>query len=158
MALLVNDVLAIYKEEIKSEEFTLRQFYDQLGALHANQDKGTSYTVKTEIDDNLPLRTDRQKLFRCLSNLLGNAFKFAPGGSIVLQITPTADDRLMFAVIDNGPGRGKSATVKEGFGRGLSIAKRYAKLLGGDLYYPQPQPSGCRFEVIVPITFKRRPA
>ena len=55
--------------------------------------------------EKLMVRADAELTRRVLSNLLNNAVKFSPVDStVILRVTPAEQDRLIFSIIDQGPG------------------------------------------------------
>ena len=168
MKLVLADMVANYEGKSKIEEFSLnelcRDLSPQLIAPELRKPQSCNFKIIWNCDGNLRLIADRPKLFRCLFNLLVNAFKHAHAQNIILQITPIANRHLMLAVIDDGNGiseakrqnvlatlngQGRSGAGGE-TGRGLSIAQQYAISLGGSLRLLDEPPHGCRFELIVP--------
>jgi PAS domain S-box-containing protein len=170
MKLVLADMVANYEGNAKIEEFTLNALCEnlspQLIAPELRKPQSSNFKVILNCDGNLLLTTDRPKLFRCLFNLLLNAFKHSHAQNITLQITPTANHHLMFAVIDDGNGipeakrqnvlaalKGQARSGAGGeTGRGLSIAQQYAERLGGSLRLADEGPHGCRFELIIPVS------
>ena len=98
--------------------------------------------------------------------LLDNAGRYAPEGSITVEILPAGtaiEPAIVLAVQDEGPGilpgderhifrrfaRGASSEGTEGSGVGLSVARGLARALGGDVVYVRTE-IGARFEVTLP--------
>lgn len=101
------------------------------------------------------VRADPLRLRQILPNLLSNAIKFTAQGAVVLEIAaarrPDADDAtwLRFSVSDSGVGMtpeqlrivfepfrhadGSTTRSYGGTGLGRSIARRFARLMGGDV-------------------------
>jgi signal transduction histidine kinase len=100
---------------------------------------------------------------RILSNLITNAFRY---GEPPVRIRADRQDRhFRLAVEDSGAGvdpefvpqlferftrSEESAKAAEGAGLGLSIAQSYARAQGGDLIYKPIEPTGARFELVLP--------
>jgi signal transduction histidine kinase/ActR/RegA family two-component response regulator len=114
------------------------------------------------------ISTDPARLRQVLLNLLGNAVKFTLHGGVTLRLTATANRAgLRFEVADTGPGipRAKihrlfgefdrldsgSAGQMEGAGLGLSIARRLADLMGGQLGHLDNPGGGSIFWLEVPL-------
>jgi two-component system, OmpR family, sensor histidine kinase SaeS len=102
---------------------------------------------------------------RVLQNLLVNAVRHTPADGTVRLSADLSADRLSIAVEDTGPGideadlrsvfepffRGDPARSGQGAGLGLALAKRIVEALGGSIQAANREPSGARFEVVVPI-------
>jgi two-component system nitrogen regulation sensor histidine kinase NtrY len=95
-----------------------------------------------------------------LTNLLENAAEAAgPGGSIV-TITRVQSEQVVVEVHDSGPGVSEEArrtlfepTItfkKHGMGLGLSIARKNALLLGGDITLVDGELGGAGFRMVLP--------
>lgn len=112
----------------------------------------------------LVLQADPLLLQRALSNLLENAVKYSPSGSLVsLEVIPLGAE-LQFSVQDQGPGialqdqahlfellyRGKSAGVESGLGLGLAIVKRIIDAHGGRIWVTSQEGRGATFSFTLP--------
>ena len=60
-------------------------------------------TFTTELEE-MPIETDDSRLQQVLINLLINATKFTPQGSIVLKLEKETDVTVLFTVTDTGCG------------------------------------------------------
>ena len=95
------------------------------------------------------IKTDMEKLYAVLTNLVKNAIKFTQTGYIEFGYT-VKDNFLEFFVKDSGPGipdvqkeiiferfrQGSEALTRnyEGAGLGLAISKAYVEMLGGKIW------------------------
>lgn len=111
------------------------------------------------------LDTDLTKLRQILLNLLANAIKFTDQGSIVLEANMTAQ-HVSFIVRDTGVGIApehldrifdsfwqvdQTATRKAGgTGLGLAVARKLARLLGGDVTASSVEGKGSEFVLEMP--------
>ena len=111
------------------------------------------------------IHTDIGKVEQILLNLLSNAVKFTPSGKVELTIVP-ADNWTHFHVKDSGIGIApehldrifdpfwqaeQSRTRRaEGTGLGLSVARRLAQLLGGNLVVQSTAHKGSTFTLQLP--------
>lgn len=113
-------------------------------------------------------RTDPDRLFQAVTNLVSNAAKFSPAGEVV-RVSLRADARaLVIRVSDNGPGIPEEFRTKlfdrfaqsahtrglsrqPGTGLGLSISKTIVTQLGGTLRLDERQTKGAAFEIELPL-------
>ncbi len=114
----------------------------------------------------IAMETDAGKVRQILLNLLSNAVKFTEHGHVALTLTER-DGGVVVVVEDTGIGIAKdnvdrvfepfwqvqqSATRQAGgTGLGLSVARRLARLLGGDLALESTPGEGTRFTVTLPL-------
>lgn len=135
-----------------------------LGAARpAAEQKGL--TLRSEVAPGVSLVSDRVKLERILQNLVGNAVKFTDRGFVEVTARVEGPDAIL-VVSDSGvgipPGERDSifdeffqvANVErssiKGFGLGLSIARRLARHLRGDITLESDLGRGSRFTVTLP--------
>ncbi len=111
------------------------------------------------------ITTDTVKLRTILRNLIGNAAKFTAEGEITLRIRAT-EDATLFAVCDTGCGirdadrvvifepfrqaDGSMTRRYGGVGLGLALARKMARLLGGDLAVESAVGVGSTFTFRLP--------
>jgi signal transduction histidine kinase len=112
---------------------------------------------------------DAFKIKQCLLNLLSNAIKFSKGGDVVLNAgRQCADGRdwLVFEVADTGIGmndaqmarlfqpfvQAEASTMRKfgGTGLGLTITRRFAQLMGGDVTVKSAIGEGSTFTLRLP--------
>jgi len=99
--------------------------------------------------------TDAHRVEQILINLLGNATRHAPAGSVIRVHLLGDQSRVRIEVVDEGPGVAESDLDRifdiyqtkgavGGVGLGLPLSRRLARLLGGDLRAEaRPQVGGC---------------
>jgi nitrogen fixation/metabolism regulation signal transduction histidine kinase len=95
-----------------------------------------------------------------LTNLLENAADAAGANGTILTITSLQGDQAVVEVHDSGPGISDEASrtlfeptitfKKHGMGLGLSIARKNALLLGGDITLVKGELGGAGFKVALP--------
>ena len=116
------------------------------------------------------IRTDPTRLRQILINLVGNAVKFTDVGSVNLEIrmadpADATTPRMRFDVIDSGIGmsaaqvrrifhpftQADTSTTRRfgGSGLGLTICKRLAEMLGGDIRVQSREGHGSTFSLIL---------
>ena len=115
------------------------------------------------LKENCCILVNRHEVEKILHHLLDNAVKFTQRGSITLRTYQSKPDNCVcFSVTDTGCGikEGdeekifehfyKSDVYKEGVGLGLSLARRVARQLGGDVILDTEYKEGCRFILKLP--------
>ncbi len=122
-----------------------------------------SLTMETRLPDNFLLRTHRAYLLKILSELLENANKFTKVGVISLRCQQSDPHYVEIAISDTGQGIPpadrervftlftKLSTFSEGLGLGLYLARRLARLMGGDLLLDDTYIGGTRFVLQLPV-------
>ncbi len=121
--------------------------------------------VRIEVEADLAAQGDPVLLRQVLIGLLTNAFKNTPPpGDVTLRARRTAGDEVLIEVTDTGKGipeeerdrvferfyRGSGSLEKEGFGLGLSIAKRMVDVMGGEIGVESKLGAGSTFWVRLP--------
>jgi signal transduction histidine kinase/DNA-binding response OmpR family regulator len=172
---LINDILDISKIEagkmsVERIPSDLPQLVTEVASLMRPRaiDKGLTFKVK--FDGAIPqqVTTDALRIKQILVNLLGNAIKFTQKGGIELGIecVPTAESsEIRFHIKDTGIGMtveqiarifqpfsqaDESMTRKYGgTGLGLTISKRLASLLGGDITVVSEAGKGSTFTATI---------
>jgi signal transduction histidine kinase len=140
--------------------------------------RGLDLTISPAPTPSPIYRGDDERVRQILVNLLSNAVKFTPpGGKITLETAssqaPGADTRLQprrsyvsFRVADTGPGipaekllsifdpfvqaESGHSRPREGSGLGLTISRRLARLMGGDLTVESEVGKGSKFTLWLP--------
>jgi len=117
------------------------------------------------------INSDEEKLSRVLQNLIDNAIKFTSAGGVSISARSNPEnDSVEFAVADTGIGiaqedRGTlfemfrqvdTSKTREfaGLGLGLFIAKKLARLMGGDIVVVSESGRGSTFTVTLPLANK----
>ncbi len=113
-------------------------------------------------DDSLWVSCNRVMMERALLNLLDNAIKYSPDGTVVTVSVSARDERVIFAVKDQGPGvnqaikqrlfeafsQGENASG--GVGLGLRFVALAAQVHGGTVSVDNPAEGGCCFRLSLP--------
>jgi hypothetical protein len=111
----------------------------------------------------MEIETDDSRLQQVLINLLINATKFTPQGSIILEVKKGSKEELLFSVTDTGCGipKEKQATIfqrfeklnenAQGSGLGLSICQLIIEHIGGKIWIDPNYTNGSRFCFTHPI-------
>src|SRR5215204_2776735 len=121
--------------------------------------------VELEVSSNLVAHGDRVLLRQVLIGLLSNAFKNTPSpGEVLIRASARPEDQVLIEVIDNGTGiapeevdriferfyRGSGSLEQEGFGLGLSIARRMVDVMGGEIGVESAEGVGSTFWIRLP--------
>jgi two-component system sensor histidine kinase KdpD len=115
--------------------------------------------VKVEVGDAVAM-ADSGLLERVLANLIDNALRYAPE-SVVRVNAGQVGDRVLIAVIDEGPGiprgteeqlfepfqRGGDSHNSSGVGLGLSVAKGFVEAMGGTVIATDTPGGGLTIEI-----------
>ncbi|WP_136644630.1 PAS domain S-box protein [Tabrizicola sp. YIM 78059] len=173
---VINDILDLAKIEagrlvLDSRPLDLCSLVDRVLGVHRVQagEKGLALRLvcRGEKRDQIRLG-DEKRLAQILHNLVGNAVKFTDRGEVSLSIDATDAERLVMEVADTGPGmteddleqvfeeftqgQGGLARQHGGTGLGLTIVRRLAQLMGGEVVLSSAPGQGlsARVEVGLP--------
>ncbi len=169
---IVNDILDLSKLEagkmhLSPMSFTVDGLVEEIVKTYKVLTLEKDIDLKTVRADNIPdiVITDRRRLMQVIVNLLRNAIKFTPQGSITIK-SEVIEQRgtalkLKFSVTDTGVGIAASDLDKlfkdfsqidtpfsrdmEGTGLGLSISKKLVQLLGGEIGVESEAGKGSTF-------------
>ncbi len=169
---LINDILDLSKieagrMEVHPADTQVEELVDTcLRTVEPTIKSERLYLAKAIEADLPPLFTDPDKLRQILVNLLSNAVKFTPEGSVTVSAR-RQDGHLTIAVTDTGIGipgdkidlifeefrQVESSAVRSygGTGLGLTISRRLARLLGGDVVVQSTVGVGSTFTVTIPL-------
>ncbi len=180
---IISDVLDFSKIEqgrmdIVNAEYDTRQLLSGIITMISVKadDKGLGFIKDISADIPSKLIGDEKRIREVMINLLDNAVKYTPKGSVTFTVKsePAEDDgiKLKILVKDTGIGikeedRDKlferfervdlSSTASiEGTGLGLSIASNLVRLMGGTIECSSVYGSGSEFSVIIPQTVTDR--
>ena len=181
---LINDILDMSRIEsgrmvLKNEEFSFREFLDQINIIINGQcvDKGLEYSCQIIGTMRDYYYGDDMKLKQVLINILGNSVKFTnPPGEVVL----TAEEvscfenkcTLRFTMKDTGIGMDKEYIPKifeafsqedatttnryGGSGLGMAITKNFVEMMNGDIAVESEKGVGSVFTVTVTLRESER--
>ena len=171
---LINDILDISRMESGKIKFVWEECdvveLCQTALSTAEYGRKTSalFLFETPVAS-LVIKTDAQRLKQVLINLLSNAAKFTPSGSIKLAIAiDKQHQQLELSVSDTGCGipSDKNDRVFERFeklneysqgtGLGLAISRLIVENLGGKIWVDKDYTEGARFVFTHPLTKKEK--
>jgi len=144
---------------VNPEVFDLNVLIAERVALLKPVHPDTCYTFKLDVrGPRVHAGTDLVK--GILTNLLENAAEAAGQGGSVMTVSHSQGEQVVVEVHDSGPGLSDEArrtlfepTItfkKRGMGLGLSIARKNALLLGGDITLVKGELGGAGFRVMLP--------
>ena len=169
MSALVNNLLDMAR--IESGEVKLRKQWQSIeeivgSALKAAQAALVRHKVEVALDRDLPLvEFDAVLIERVLYNLLENAGKYTPQGTLIRLTGETFNGQLLVSVSDAGPGlpkgqeesifekftRGTRESATPGVGLGLAISRAIIHAHGGRIWAEDNPAGGARFRFSLPL-------
>src|SRR5688572_18871940 len=172
---MVNDLLDLAKVEagritISPEWFEMVDLFAALRGMFKPIAATTSVSlVFDEPEGEVKLYTDDKKVSQILRNFISNALKFTPEGEVRISARVLDDGKVEFAVTDTGIGIAPEHIPNlfadfvqldvrlqrrlRGSGLGLSLARKFAELLGGKVGVESELGKGSRFWVLIPMRF-----
>jgi signal transduction histidine kinase len=170
---MVNDLLDLAKVEagritISPEWFEMVDLFSALrGMFKPIVATGSVSLAFDEPEGEIKLYTDDKKLSQILRNFISNALKFTPVGEVRVSARLIDENTVEFAVADTGIGIAAEHLPNlfadfvqldvrlqkrlRGSGLGLSLARKFAALLGGSVSVESELGKGSRFSVVLPM-------
>ena len=176
---LINDTLDLAKIEAGRMEWhrdpvAIRDVIDRATGATASLLDGSGLVMVVEVPPDLPTVTgDRDRLIQVVINLIANAVKFTPAGSITCTATVAKDSTppmLLVSVADTGigiatkdldrvfeqfgqasQGGDRLPETPHGTGLGLPICREIVEHHGGRLWVESELGKGSRFSFTLPI-------
>ena len=173
---LINEILDLSKIEagkleIESIECSPAKLVEDVVSLMRVRGDAKNLPLKIEYVGPIPkaIQCDPTRLRQILINLIGNAIKFTEVGEVRLAVRltqcPSGEPKMRFDVIDTGIGmtqeqvsklfrpftQADSSTTRKfgGTGLGLTISKRLARMMGGDITIGSTPGQGSTFGLVV---------
>ncbi len=172
---MVNDLLDLAKVEagritISPEWFEMVDLFSALRGMFKPIVNSTAVSLLfDEPEGDVRLFSDDKKVSQILRNFISNALKFTPQGEVRVSARLVDEREVEFAVADTGIGIAPehlSGLFSEfmqvdvplqkklrGTGLGLSLARKFAELLGGKVGVESEVGKGSRFWVRLPMRF-----
>lgn len=171
LLVMINDLLEVEKLEaggmqLNRDEALVSELVDGAVAQVRTLARDAGLQLHTEIDDAVRvIRGDEGKLMRTLVNLLGNAIRFTPSGSVTISTSSGGAGRIRFSVRDTGVGIPAEAfdRIFEKFGQvdaadsggtglGLAFCKLAVEAHGGRMLVESTQGIGSIFSFSIPVS------
>ncbi|MEO1231516.1 MAG: ATP-binding protein [Myxococcota bacterium] len=165
---IIDDALAVHDLErglvqLEPEWMDVHLMVDRLRRVFGPQANQRRLRFVVELDPTLPPRVhgDPARLEQVIANLLENAMAFTSSGTVHLRALVAGQDRLRFEVEDTGVGipADQCDSIFESFrqadesdsrshgglGTGLSLCRRLARLMNGDIQVRSQEGVGSTF-------------
>jgi signal transduction histidine kinase len=151
--------------ELQLTEFDLVPFVNRLVAVMALPESRLRIVVAAGAGE-LPVMADSTRVESILRNVITNAIKYSPEGTLITCTVACVGDHAEVRVRDEGPGIapadldrlfrrfGRVGDVKmnpAGVGLGLFLSRQLARLHGGDLTAVSGKGQGSTFTLTLPI-------
>src|SRR5665648_58494 len=178
---IINDIVSISKVESGQMEVSIKEtnINEQIEYIYTffrpeAEKKGIQLRFKNSLPSKMSIiKTDREKIYAILTNLVKNALKFTQTGIIEFGFSPKTkgeSSELEFYVKDTGIGinpehqkfiferfRQIDDSLKrnyEGAGLGLAISKAYVEMLGGRIWVESEEGKGSTFYFTIPYNLE----
>ena len=172
---IINDILDLSKIEagkfeISQQLFSPQRLVEDVRSIMEVRATGNKIQLEVEYRGPIPeqIQSDPKRIRQILINLVGNAIKFTPEGTVQIVVRYSkSSQRLFFDVIDSGIGisdkqrrrlfqpflQGDGNVNREfgGTGLGLAISKRLSEMLGGEISVESELGKGSKFTVSIAI-------
>ena len=165
---LFNDILDLSSLEADSLSFNIRpiKLIDiclQLEQQFCYKVKNGTKLILDDVDTELYVSGDWNRIIQIISNLLSNAAKFTPKGEIHFGYREK-EDFVEFYVKDSGIGIpaervatifqrfGKINDFVQGTGLGLTLCRMLVEKMGGRIWLRSQEGKGSRFYFTLPLT------
>lgn len=172
---LINDILDLSKVEADKIEVEkipcpAHEIIKEVVSIMAVKAQEKAISLEYIPEGPLPehIQSDPARLRQILTNLVGNAIKFTEQGGVTIVTRmddPEASNILYLEVRDTGIGmteeqagrifnpfeQADSSTTRRfgGTGLGLTISKRFAQALGGDIFVRSEEGKGSNFVTLI---------
>ncbi len=175
---IINDILDLSKIEagkmqIEQIACSPAQIAEEVVSLMRVRAEAKGLALSLTYSSRIPaqINSDPLRIRQILTNLVGNAIKFTEQGQVRLELAivggPAGAPRIAFRVIDTGIGispeqlerlfvafeQAESSMSRRygGSGLGLTISRRMARMLGGDIGVTSDLGHGSCFELWLPV-------
>lgn len=159
MSAIVDDLLQLTRLQDKAFARNMRTV-DATACFHAALERampmaqGKNITIENHLEAPLWVKADEAALIRVFGNLVDNAIRYSTDGKRLRISSMTAEDKIIFAVEDEGPGidrhhqhriferfyrvEKERSRFTGGTGLGLAICKNAVTGMGGEIWVQSP--------------------
>ena len=162
---LINDILEFRKTQTQNRKLTVAKanlgaLVREIGVRFKDLNQNSRLNIRLNIKTGVPeLYFDSEVINTVINNLMSNAIKYTPEGSITLSLTMPEDNTVAIAVEDTGYGIDKDALPHicdryyqengnhqaSGTGIGLALVKSLATLHQAELTFESEKGRGSKF-------------
>ncbi len=171
---LINDILEIAKIESGKLQLQIAPF--DLGAMVCNiqemmhiraEQKGLQLQFDQTSKFPSYIKGDEARIRQIVINLVGNAVKFTEKGGVTIRLSVqhNTENQILIEIQDTGPGidledqkrlfvpfvKFDKEMIKGGSGLGLTIARQFAQLMGGNIVLISEPLKGSLFQISLPL-------
>jgi signal transduction histidine kinase/ActR/RegA family two-component response regulator len=156
---------------VQPKPLDVQRLVQDLCLLHRPNASAKGLEISAQVDESLAAETgaaigDSARVRQVLNNLVGNAVKYTVRGRVEVRASLLAKDRVRIEVADSGPGLSpqelqtafepfarihRTGAGVPGAGLGLSLSKRLATLMNGELGAQSASGVGSRFWLDLPF-------
>jgi PAS domain S-box-containing protein len=169
---LIEEILSYARMEAGGEELRLepadaREIAREAAIVIEPLAQSRDLELRLHVDGPpIMMQTDGGKVRQVLANLLSNAVKFTEHGHVELRVA-TAGNQVVYEVSDTGVGIPASEMSRifdpfwqaerpntrrvGGTGLGLSVSRRFVRMLRGEITVESEQGRGTRVRVVLPL-------
>lgn len=165
---LINEILEFRKTETQNRRLTvahadLKTFVQEIGNRFKNLNRNPNVAFNVSVSEQpVDIYFDSEVISTVLNNLISNAIKYTPKGSISLTLS-MEDGKVVISVKDTGYGISKKALPHiyeryyqakglhqaSGTGIGLALVKSFAKLHEAELKVESEEGMGTEFRFVL---------
>jgi PAS domain S-box-containing protein len=163
--------IATGRFSLSHSRFDLARSVEEVVERFREQAARAGCELVLHLDEAVPGEWDRLRLEQVVTNLLGNALKYAAGTPVVIAVRADGSNAVL-TVADQGPGIPESewarifgrferaASIRHfgGLGLGLYVVRQIVEGHGGTISVEAVQPHGARFIVSIPRAARTEPA
>jgi signal transduction histidine kinase len=170
---MINDLLNYVRMETgewraRLENVSLFQFLQRLIKTMGSDVELLQHTLLHDINlpENISIPMDERLVLRAFENLIHNAVRYTPQGSVIRVAAACREAYAELTVSDNGPGiereslphifemfyRGTSSRREQGLGLGLAVVKWVVDYHGWTISVTSQKGVGTCFTITVPLT------
>lgn len=165
---LVSDLLEVQfdTENFKKEPLDVSEILEYCVSLLQNKAEAKNQQIRVK-SKRFVLPANREKLWRVISNLISNAIKFSPVGTVIDVVMEDDTNGVLIKVRDHGIGippemgdkifdmftqaKRPGTEGEETFGLGLAISKQIVEGHGGKIWFESDLAKGTSFYVALPV-------